>query len=64
MLSNNAYNLLEQIVEESKSLWRIREHYKKDAPLTTDCLAFWNKLQGDKEEHIRELKTLIKAHID
>jgi len=64
MFSNNTYNLMEQAVEESKSLWRIKEQYKKDALGSNDCLAFWSKLEHDKEDHIRELKKLIKAHLE
>ncbi len=64
MLSNNVYNLLEQIVEESKSLWRIRQSYKQDAGAFGDCLNFWNKLEMDKEQHINDLRMLIKSHLE
>ena len=64
MLSNNVYNLLEQIVEESKSLWRIKQRYKQDAGAFGDCLTFWNKLEMDEEQHISDLKILIKSHLE
>jgi hypothetical protein len=63
MLSNNTYNLLEQITEESKSLWRIKNQYKKDAVGYQDCLDFWDKLIKGKEEHIQDLEKLIHAHV-
>ncbi len=63
MLENHLYNLLEQIVDESKSLWRIKKRYKQDAGNCTDCIAFWEKLEQDKEEHIKELGELIKTHL-
>jgi len=63
MLENCIYNLMEQIVDESKSLWRISKRYKQDAGDCTQCQAFWEKLDEDKEEHIEELTELIKAHL-
>ena len=63
MLENHHYNLLEQIVDESKSLWRIKKRYKQDARSCTECVAFWEKLERDKEEHIKELGKLIKTHM-
>jgi acid phosphatase class B len=63
MLENHIYNLMEQIVVESKSLWRINKRYKQDADDCTECQAFWEKLDEDKEEHIEELTELIKAHL-
>jgi len=63
MLENHLYNLMEQMVEESKSLWRIKNTYKKDATDCSSCKAFWDKLEKDKEDHIKELQDLIKTHI-
>jgi len=63
VLENHLYNLMEQIVDESKSLWRIKKTYKKDAGDCAQCLAFWDKLERDKEGHITELAKLIKTHI-
>jgi hypothetical protein len=63
MLENHTYDLLEQAVEESKSLWRIRYKYKKDAEQCTRCIDFWDMLEKDKEDHIKELQALIKTHI-
>lgn len=62
MLENHLYNLMEQIVDESKSLWRIRKTYKEDAGDCAQCRAFWDKLEKDKENHIKELIGLIKDH--
>lgn len=62
MLDNNTYNLMEQITEESKSLWRIRNSYMSDASPCSECLDFWQKLAIDKEQHIRELEKLIMEH--
>jgi hypothetical protein len=63
MLSNHIYNLMLQLVEEHKALWRIKKMYKKDAGRCPKCRAFWSKLEKDKESHIKELQTLIKSHL-
>lgn len=63
MLDNNTYNLMAQITQESKSLWRIKETYKRDAGGCHECMEFWDKLTRDKEEHIKELERLIRAHV-
>jgi hypothetical protein len=63
MLDNHIYNLLRQIVEEHTSLWRIKNEYLKDAGGCADCKAFWEKLAEDKDNHGRELESLIRAHL-
>ncbi len=63
MLENNTYNLMEQITEESKSLWRIKNSYKKDAAGCKECIDFWDRLIRDKEQHIKDLEKLIQSHI-
>jgi hypothetical protein len=63
MLKNDLYNLVTQLAEENKSLWRIKNMYKNDAGDCPECKTFWDKLEKDKEEHIEELRTLIKTHI-
>lgn len=52
-----------QMVEEHKSLWRIKNEYKKDAGTCAQCGTFWAKLEKDKEDHITELEELIKKHL-
>ncbi len=50
---------MHQLTQESKSLWRIKHNYRGEAT-SDEEIAFWNKLQDDKEAHIKELKDLIK----
>lgn len=64
MLSNNLYNLMEQMTEENKSLWRIKNAYKQDAKGCAECVAFWNELAEDKEKHVKKLQELIKSHLE
>ncbi|MDP3770325.1 MAG: hypothetical protein Q8R40_05315 [bacterium] len=63
MLENHVYNLMNQMTEEHKSLWRIKHMYGKDAGDCERCGAFWKKMEADKEDHVRELAELIKGHL-
>ncbi|MBD3360498.1 hypothetical protein GF366_01715 [Candidatus Peregrinibacteria bacterium] len=60
---NHTHNLLEQLVTEQKSLWRIKNMYGKDAGDCEKCREFWEKMKKDKEEHIAELTDLVKSHL-
>lgn len=63
MLDNNTYNLMEQLTEENKSLWRLKNNYIKDASGCEECREFWEELIKDKEEHVSDLSRLLKKHI-
>jgi len=63
MLDNSLYNLMIQMVEENKCLWRIKNMYKKDARHCGDCERFWTDLEAEKEQRVAELRELIKSHI-
>jgi len=63
MFDNHTYNLMIQLVQEQKSLWRIKNEYLKDAGDCSNCQTFWKKMQTDKEDHIKELSGLIKKHM-
>jgi hypothetical protein len=63
MLENEVYNLMNQLVQEHKSLWRIKNHYQSEADGCEECLAFWKKMEEDKASHIEELKSLVSKHI-
>ena len=63
MLDNHIYNLMLQMTEENKSLWRMKNNYANDAGDCTDCKTFWEKMEKDKEDHIEELLGLIKKHL-
>ena len=64
MLDNHIYNLMLQFVQEHKSLWRIKNEYKKDAGGCPDCKTFWEKMEQDKENHVNELTEIIKNHLE
>ncbi len=59
METNNVYNLMHQLTQESKSLWRIKNNYQTEA-VSDDEKAFWSKLEQEKEATITTLKDLIK----
>lgn len=63
MFENHHYNLMKQLVQENKSLWRIKNNYKKDAGSCDLCSAFWDKMEKDKEDHVAELTDLVKKHL-
>jgi len=53
-----------QAVEESQSLWRIKNEYKGDAEDCEECHEFWEKLEQDKEQHCEDLQELISKYIN
>lgn len=63
MKDNNLYNLMTQLTQESRSLWRIKNEYVKDAK-DKELKAFWKAYSAEKESHITDLKALIKAYLD
>jgi hypothetical protein len=51
-----------QLVEENKSLWRIKNDYKKDSECK-ECQEIWKRLEREKEDTVRELSKLVKNHM-
>lgn len=62
MEHNNTYNLMTQMTQESKSLWRIKKQYIKEAK-TKEMKAFWTKLAKDKEAHLKDMRALLKIEL-
>jgi len=63
IFSNNTYNLMAQLTQENKSLWRIRNHYKKDAGGDKEAKEFWESLEKDKQDHIKRLTELLSKRV-
>ena len=63
MLNNHIYNLITQLTEEHKSLWRIKNEYLTDADNCNQCAAWWKKMAEDKEAHVTDLLGMIKNHL-
>lgn len=62
MLKNHVYDLIAQMAEENKSLWRIKTMYKTDSDVCDECMNFWNELEKEKEAVIDKLEKLLKNH--
>ena len=62
MLRNNLFNLMNQLVEESKSLWRIKNEYSSEAVGSDDIMNQWKKMEAEKIANIEALKNLIKKY--
>lgn len=63
MKNNTLYNLMTQLTQESRSLWRIKSEYIKDAK-DKELKAFWKELATEKEALIEDLKLIIKAELE
>jgi hypothetical protein len=59
MENNNVYNLMNQMTQESKSLWRIKNIYHTEAE-SEELKNFWLSQIEQKEQTIARLKELIK----
>jgi hypothetical protein len=62
LLDDHIYNLMMQLIEENKSLWRIKKNYQKEADCE-DCRVFWKRLEKEKENNIKDLNKMIKSHM-
>ena len=58
-MKNTNYHILNQLVQEQKSLWRIEAHYIEEATKDAEK-KFWKKLKKQKEKNIEELSALAK----
>jgi len=64
MLDNHIYNLMAQMVQENKSLWRIKDKYLADSINCPECQMFFKSLAQKKEDTITELYMLIKSEVN
>jgi hypothetical protein len=63
MLDNNTYDLMEQLLTENKSLWRIKNSYKNDAATDNETKQLWNTIEKDKEELIQMLSEKLRERL-
>jgi len=63
MLDNNTYDLMEQLLIENKSLWRIKNNYKNDSALDNETRQVWNFIEKDKEELVKMLTEKLKERL-
>jgi len=62
MQNNNMYNIMNQMTQESKSLWRITNIYQKESE-SDELRAFWTMLAEQKEKTVADLKTLLQKEM-
>lgn len=63
MLDNNTYNLMEQLLIENRSLWRIKNNYKNDAALDDETRQLWSRIEKDKEEIVKLLTERLRERL-
>lgn len=63
MEPNSLYDLMNQFVEESKSLWRVQGEYQENAGDDAELKGYWGQMAADKAARLAELKALIKARL-
>lgn len=62
--NNNLYNIMTQLVQEQKSLWRIKNDYLKDASKDKELKGFWIEVAKEKELLIEDLKAIAKIELE
>jgi hypothetical protein len=63
MMDNNVYDLMEQLLIENKSLWRIKNNYKNDSAMDNETKQVWNFIEKDKEELVKMLTEKLKERL-
>jgi hypothetical protein len=53
-----------QLTQEARSLWRIKNEYKKDSSKNKELAQFWAEVAKEKEILIEDLKAVIKAEME
>ena len=61
-MENTDFNIVNQLVQEQKSLWRIENHYLTEAK-DKDELKFWKKMKTQKTKAIAELSAMAKKSL-
>jgi hypothetical protein len=62
-MNNHEYNIMNQLIQEQKSLWRIEGLYLNEAQ-SDEEKAVWEKIKADKQSHVQELKKLVKGTLE
>lgn len=62
MFEDSLYNLLNQLVQEQKSLWRIQNFYLPQAE-TEEEANLWQEIANDKVRHVEMLLKIVSEEI-
>lgn len=64
MFDDHLYNMMNQLIQEHKSLWRIKGQYLSDADQCEDCTEVWNRVAESKERNIAEMTEIVRKHLN
>ncbi len=62
-MNNHDYNVINQLIQEQKSLWRIERLYIEEAK-SDEERALWERIRDDKRIHVAELKNLAQSCLE
>lgn len=60
-MNNYDFNLVNQLVQEQKSLWRIESHYINEAR-DEEEKAFWESVRDVKKSQVAKISEMIKKY--
>jgi hypothetical protein len=63
MLDNHLYNLAAQLVEDHRSLWRMRDQYANDAGECSKCREIWEKMAKSRAQELAAMTELLREHL-
>lgn len=58
-MNNHDFNIVNQLIQEQKSLWRIEEIYLPESK-NADDKKMWTKLRNQKRKNVAELSAMSK----
>jgi len=58
-MNNHDFNIINHLMQEQKSLWRIEEHYLPESK-NADEKKFWTKLRNQKRKIVDEMSKMAK----
>jgi hypothetical protein len=61
--NNHLYNLMTQLTQEMRSLWRIERHYLSESESDAERM-IWEKMKSEKISQIDVLKDLVKETLN
>jgi len=61
-MDNHLYNLLSQLVQDRRSIYRIKKFYLRDAKKCKTCVKFWQELLKAKEAETQRILEILKEH--
>jgi len=61
-MDNHFYNLFSQLVQDRRSIYRIKKYYLKDAVKCKKCKELWQKILKNKEDETKMILEVLKEH--